>query len=171
MARPERLRFAAQAEGRVVPMHTALQVDPPVDVGGHDSELMKPAFDAGMRSEQSRIASWEKSRFWRCACGFSTVAFVTLCGVVCYWVVAVSTTMSRGLDELHAQRPELMLKTVDDASAVLSGAARMSAAMGDMSERAAPSLLNMTTSSASLLERVALLMGKPTITVAVGGAG
>lgn len=78
--------------------------------------------------------------------------------------------MSASLDEIHVQRPNLLLQTVDDASALLSGAARMSTNLGEMSADARPSLLNMTSASAAMMERVAALMGQPTITVAMGGS-
>lgn len=169
----DRVRLCgASAEGAVAPMHTALDVrgDAVAEVEGN-ARLMERAFDAGVRSQKARHANFENSRFWRCACASSTVAFVTVCGVIAYWVVAMSTTMSESIDLLNAQRPQLFLKTVDDASALLNGAARTSTAFGAMSEAARPSLLNMTSASATMLSRVAALMGKPTITLAMGGAG
>ena len=167
----ERTRVCAQAQGAVAPMHTALDVrGDDAEIDGH-AKLMERAFDAGVRAQKARNANFENSRFWRCACASSTIAFVTLCAVVVYWVVAMSTSMSQSLDLLNAQRPQLLLKTVDDASALLSGAARTSTAFGEMSEAARPSLVNMTSASASMLSRLAALLGKPTITLAMGGTG
>lgn len=168
----ERVRLCASAEGSVAPMHTALDVrsEAGQEVESH-AKLMERVFDAGVRAQKARNNNFENSRFWRCACASSTVAFVTLCGVVIYWVTAMSTSMSQSLDLINAQRPQLLLKTVDDASALLNGAARTSTAFGEMSEAARPSLVNMTSASASMLARMAALMGKPTITVAMGGTG
>lgn len=170
----QRLRVCSAAAGAVAPMHTALDVRTE-DVAGHEGDphgrLMEKAFNAGMQAQKVRYSNFENSRFWRCACASSTVAFITLCGVVVYWVVAMSTSMSQSLDLINAQRPQLLLKTVDDASAILNGAARTSTALGQMSEAASPSLVNMTSASANMLSRLAALLGRPTITVAVGGAG
>lgn len=76
----QRARVGARAAaGQVAPMHCALSVGEAV---GGDAELARRAFEAGAKAQRDNVSGFATSRFWRCLCGSSTVAFVTLC-VVC----------------------------------------------------------------------------------------
>ena len=101
-------------------------------------------------------------------CGCSAASIITLCTLISYWVVAVSNSVTSSLDHLTYARPGLLIKTVDDATALLHSTAEVGKQFELMSKEARPALVNLTHSSADMLSHAADIAGKPEIRVVLG---
>jgi hypothetical protein len=112
-----------------------------------------------------------KSCFWRSACASVALSIVILCAVTTFYVFAFSNTISATLDHVQIARPGILLETVDDARMLLHGAARTSSSAGDLTQSMAPSLVNMTSASARMMERISQLVETPLLTLALGHGG